>query len=80
MIDQIAARLLETGDINKTDERTPPLHVGDMLDLPGVQGKLTLRIVAVVHKPAILANVIPSIYVPLQTLQKFTMPDEPLPR
>jgi ABC-type antimicrobial peptide transport system permease subunit len=77
VIDQIAAHLLKTGDPQKTDDNSPSLHVGDTFVLPGVQGNLSLRIVAVVHKPAILANVIPSIYVPLATLQKFTMPDEP---
>ena len=36
-----------------------------------------LKVGGVVHKPAILANVAPSLYLPLETLQEFVMPGQP---
>jgi putative ABC transport system permease protein len=37
---------------------------------------LPLKVVGIVHKPQILAKHIQSIYLPLETLQKFAMPDK----
>ncbi len=77
VIDQAAARLIKTGDPKNVDDKSPSLKVGDTFLLPGTSGTLEFRVTGIVHKPGILAAVTPTIYVPLQTLQKFTMPDEP---
>jgi putative ABC transport system permease protein len=58
VIDQVAQELLKTS-------------VGQTFDLPGIDRKLTLRVVGVVHKPTILAQQIQTIYVPIETLQRF---------
>lgn len=47
------------------------LKVGDTFQLPGLTGPLTLKVVGIVHKPAMFAMAIQTIYVPLETLQKF---------
>src|SRR3954468_9096955 len=77
VVDQAAARIIKTGEPRNTDEKAPMLHVGDTFTLPGVNGTLPLKVVGIVHKPGILASIIPTIYLPLRTLQKFAMPDEP---
>jgi putative ABC transport system permease protein len=48
------------------------LKVGDYFDLPGLGGdKLHLKIVGIAHKPEVLAQFRPSLYLPIHTLQKF---------
>src|SRR5579859_6918830 len=48
------------------------LKVGESYDLPGLGGdKLHLQVVGIVHKPEVLAQIRPSLYVPIHTLQKF---------
>ncbi len=64
IIDQVAAEKLHVG-------------VGDTFLLPGPSGSLKLKVVGVIQKPQILAASIQSIYLPLETLQKFAMPDKP---
>ncbi|HSV14577.1 MAG TPA: ABC transporter permease, partial [Tepidisphaeraceae bacterium] len=64
LIDQVAAEKLG-------------VNIGGTFDLPGPSGSLPLKVVGIVHKPQILAAHIQSIYLPLETLQKFTMPDRP---
>jgi len=51
--------------------------VGDTIILPGINGKLELKVVGIVKKPGILASVMRSMYVPLETLQKFVAPEAP---
>jgi putative ABC transport system permease protein len=76
VIDQAAARIIKTADPKNVDDKAPALHVGDEFTLPAVQGNVKLKVVGIVHKPAILASLVPTIYVPLHTLQKFTMPEQ----
>lgn len=64
VIDQVAKEKLKAG-------------VGDTIMLPGLDQKLPLKVVGVIHKPGIFALHIQSIYVPLRTLQKFVIPDNP---
>jgi len=48
------------------------LKVGDYFDLPGLGGeKLHLEIVGIAHKPEVLAQFRPTLYLPIHTLQKF---------
>src|SRR6201999_1931577 len=54
-----------------------PVAVGDTFFFPGPSEQLKLRVVGIVQKPVILAAHIQSIYLPLETLQKFAMPDKP---
>ena len=77
VIDQAAAHLIKTGNPSNVDDHSPSLKLGDTFDVPSVSGTLKLRLVGIVHKPAILANITPTVYVPLETLQKFAMPNEP---
>jgi len=59
VVDQAVARLLKVG-------------VGGEIVLPGIgDQRLTLKIVGVVHKPDIMAEFRPTIYLPLHTLQRF---------
>ncbi len=53
------------------------LQIGDTLTLGGVREKLTLKVSAIVQKPGILAAQIQTIYLPLDTLQRYAMPDTP---
>jgi putative ABC transport system permease protein len=66
VIDQVAAEVMN-------------LKVGDSFALPGTKGPpLVLKVVAIVHKPGILAAHVQTVYVPLRTLQRFAMPaDKP---
>ncbi len=77
VIDQGAARVLKDPKRPAGDEKAPTLAVGDTFRLPGVNGMLELKIVGIVRKPAIVAAQIQTIYVPIETLQKFAMPSEP---
>ncbi len=51
--------------------------VGGTFTLPGVNEKLPLRVIGVIHKPGIFAAQIQTIYVPLETLQRHMFPDDP---
>ncbi len=65
VIDQVAAETtLETG-------------LGGTFFIPGVKDRLKLTVVGIAHKPAIMARHIQTVYVPLKTLQRFAMPDDP---
>lgn len=61
VLDQVAADLLQ-------------IDVGDSFEIPGINGRLKLKVVGIVHKPTILARQLQTIYVPLRTLQDFVMP------
>jgi len=78
VIDDAAARLL--ADRDQSPDYTEPgvsLEVGDTFVLPGVQRKLELKVVGILHKPSIVAMANPSIYVPIETLRKFMQPQGP---
>ena len=64
VIDQVAAEKLG-------------VKVGDAFTLPGPSNSLRLTVVGIVQKPQILASHIQSVYLPLETLQKFIAPDKP---
>ncbi|MEA2734775.1 MAG: putative transport system permease protein, partial [Humisphaera sp.] len=64
VVDQAAAELLKAKE-------------GDDFSLPGERGPLKLKLVAIVQKPGILAAHQQTVYVPLKTLQRFTMPNHP---
>jgi putative ABC transport system permease protein len=63
--------------IDQVVAETLHLAVGDTLNLPGLHGNLPLKVSAIVHKPGILATQIQTIYLPLETLQKYSMPNNP---
>jgi putative ABC transport system permease protein len=63
--------------IDQVAQKRLGVYVGDQFIVPGIDRKLTLRVVGIVRKPGILAEAIQTVYVPLHTLQKFTFPDEP---
>jgi putative ABC transport system permease protein len=65
VIDQVAAESLGN------------LKVGDYFTLPGVPHALKLKVVAIDHKPGILATHMQTVYLPIKTLQKFALPNEP---
>ena len=58
VIDQAVAETLKVG-------------VGDEFLLPGTAEPLRLKVTGIVHKPAIIAQYMQTIYVPLETIQKF---------
>jgi putative ABC transport system permease protein len=58
MIDQAVAESLKVG-------------VGDEFLLPGGAQPLRLKVAGIVHKPAIIAQYMQTIYVPLETIQRF---------
>jgi putative ABC transport system permease protein len=74
VVDQVIARLLKGG--RPTDEEAPMADVGDSLVLPLVDKQLRLKIVGIVRKPGVLAAHMPTVYVPIETLQKFAMPGQ----
>lgn len=53
------------------------LKVGGTLTLPALGRTLPLTVVGQIRKPGPLAEQIPTIYVPLTTLQKFVSPENP---
>jgi len=57
VIDQVAAQKLQ-------------VEPGDSFELITAAGRLRVKVVGIVHKPAILAAQIQSVYLPLRTLQK----------
>ena len=61
VVDQVAAQRLN-------------VKIGGYFLMPEVDRQLKLRVVGIVHKPGILATAVQTIYVPLQTLQKFMLP------
>ncbi len=63
------------GDFVVVDQSTAEqlkVSPGQTLVLPGLGKRLTLTVVGVVHKPAIIVEGRPVLYVPLRTLQRFT--------
>ena len=64
VIDQVAAEVLK-------------LKVGDTLVLPSGDRKLPLKVVCIVHKPGFIASQVQTVYLPLRTLQRFLLPDNP---
>lgn len=63
VLDQVAAGKLGVG-------------IGNQIDVPGIK-KLTLTIVGIVHKPVFFAERAATIYLPIETLQRFTGEDNP---
>ena len=53
------------------------VNLGGTFTLPGPGGKLPLRVVGVIHKPGIFAGYVQTVYVPLETLQRFALPEQP---
>jgi putative ABC transport system permease protein len=51
------------------------LSVGGIITLPGISGDLKLKVTGIVRKPGIMAGIMHTMYVPLETLQKFVAPD-----
>jgi putative ABC transport system permease protein len=64
VIDQVAQ------DVLKAD-------IGDTLRLGGFGGELRLRVCGIVHKPTIMATQIQTIYLPVNTLQRFLLTNPP---
>ena len=63
------------GDFVVVDQNTAQqlkVAPGQTLVLPGLEKRLTLTVVGVVHKPTIIVESRPVLYVPLKTLQRFT--------
>jgi putative ABC transport system permease protein len=63
----------DSGDVAVIDEGTATklgIQIGSELTIPGMT-KLTLKVVGTVHKPQFFAERSGSLYVPLETLQKF---------
>ena len=58
VVDQVVADALQVG-------------VGGEFIVPGDSGELRLKVVGIVHKPAMLAAHMQTIYVPIETIQKF---------
>lgn len=46
--------------------------IGDTIQLPSADARLTMRVVGIVHKPGILTGYVNTIYAPLVPLQKFS--------
>jgi len=62
------------GDFVVVDQATAQqlkVSPGQTITLPGLDKRLTLTVVGVVHKPAIIVEGRPVLYVPLKTLQRF---------
>ncbi|MGH7214861.1 MAG: FtsX-like permease family protein, partial [Tepidisphaeraceae bacterium] len=77
VLDQVAARVIKDPEHAHTGEDAPSLAVGDSFTLPFPRGRLDLKVAGIVRKPALLAMAIQTIYVPIETLQNITLPDEP---
>src|SRR4051812_1532872 len=63
-----------TGDVSVVDQSVAELlkkKVGDDFELPGIDHSEPLKIVGIVHKPAVLAVHMHSLYLPLRTFQAF---------
>lgn len=64
----------DTGDVAVVDQAVSELTkrgVGDEITLQNQQNSLTLKVVGIVHKPTVLAEARPTVYIPLRTLQQF---------
>jgi putative ABC transport system permease protein len=75
-LDVVAGKWFEgdDGDFVVVDQNTAEqlkVAPGQTLVLPGVGKRVTLTVVGVVHKPAIIVESRPVLYVPLKTLQRF---------
>lgn len=64
VIDQVAAEKLNIG-------------IGGTFSIPGPHHSLAVKVVGIVHKPAILASAVQTIYLPLVTMQQLAFPDQP---
>ncbi len=64
VIDQVAQTVLN-------------VKLGEQFAMPGPTGNLSLTVVGVVHKPAILASSVQTVYMPLATLQHLLSPQDP---
>ncbi len=53
------------------------VKVGDTFKLPSPRGPLDVSVVGIIRKPGLLAMHTPTIYVPLETLQKHVSPNNP---
>lgn len=78
-----AGRWFERSDvdeavIDQVAQEKLGVKTGETFELPSVDGRLRLTVVGVVRKPGILAQAMQTIYVPLETLQKFVFPDNPM--
>ncbi len=62
--------------IDQVAEEKLGVKPGDTFVLPSVDGKLTLKVVGVVHKPGVFAQAIQTIYLPIETLQRFVFTKE----
>jgi len=70
----------DTGDacvIDQVVAETLSLNVGDTLVLPGIDRKLSLKVAGIIHKPEFFAAQSQTIYLPLRTLQRFILPNDP---
>ncbi|HEX8524087.1 MAG TPA: FtsX-like permease family protein [Tepidisphaeraceae bacterium] len=78
VVDDAAARLLKNRD-QSPDYLAPgtALKVGEKFTIPGVDKKLEVTVVGIIHKPAIVSMANPSVYVPIETLRKFVDPKNP---
>lgn len=64
VIDQVAARELGA-------------KIGDSFIIPSIDRKESFKVVGIVHKPGILAGMVRTVYLPVNTLQKLMVPDRP---
>jgi len=65
----------DDGDLVVIDQETADqlkLAIGQKLVLPGLDKQLKLTVVGIVHKPTMVVESRPTLYVPLKTLQRFT--------
>ena len=69
-----------TGDVCVIDQvASERLHaaVGGTITLPLPDRTLKLKVVGIVQKPAVLASHIQSVYLPIETMQRFLLPGQP---
>jgi putative ABC transport system permease protein len=65
--------------IDLATARDLELDLGDTFDIPGPGGDTTVTVVGIIQRPAIVSDItgLRTIYVPLQTLQQLSRPDDP---
>jgi putative ABC transport system permease protein len=63
--------------IDQVAQKVLGVKLGEQFAMPGAKGNLHLTVVGVVHKPAILASSVQTVYMPLATLQHFLSPENP---
>lgn len=64
----------DTGDVAVVDQAVSQFtsqNVGGEITLQNQENSLTLKVLGVVHKPSVLAEARPTVYIPLRTLQQF---------